>query len=121
MTTPVPQGDLTVARMCALARVSRAGYYRSFKASAPRQEETCVRDALQRIALKNRFYGYRRILVELRREGFDVNHKRVLRLMRQDNLLCLRKRPFVPSDGLSRNRATTQAFQVSWPKQASID
>jgi putative transposase len=106
MMTPVPQGGLTVARMCALARVSRAGYYRSFKASAPRQEETCVRDAIQRIALKNRFYGYRRILVELRKEGFDINHKRVLRLMRRDNLLCLRKRPFVP--------ITTQS-QHSWP------
>jgi putative transposase len=106
MTTPVPQGDLTVARMCALARISRAGYYRSFKASAPRQEETYVRDAMQRIALKNRFYGYRRILVELRKEGFDVNHKRVLRLMRQDNLLCLRKRPFVPITTQSRH---------SWP------
>jgi putative transposase len=106
MMTPMPQGDLTVARICMLARVSRAGYYRSFKASAPRQEETCVRDALQRIALKNRFYGYRRILIELRKEGFAINHKRVLRLMRQDNLLCLRKRPFVP--------ITTQS-QHSWP------
>jgi len=52
--------------------------------------------ALQRIALKNRFYGYRRIEKQLRREGFCVNHKRVQRLMRLDNLLCLRKRPFVP-------------------------
>ena len=106
MTTPIPQGDLTVAHLCTLARVSRAGYYRSFRASAPRQEETCVRDAVQRIALKNRFYGYRRILVDLGKEGFDVNHKRVLRLMRQDNLLCLRKKPFVP--------VTTQS-QHRWP------
>ena len=106
MTTPVPQGELTVARLCALAHLSRAGYYRSFRASAPRQEETCVRDAIQRIALKNRFYGYRRIRVMLGREGFAVNHKRVLRLMRQDNLLCLRKRPFVP--------VTTQS-RHSWP------
>jgi putative transposase len=55
-----------------------------------------VRDAIQRIALENRHYGYRRIARQLRREGLAVNHKRVLRLMRQDNLLCLRKRPFVP-------------------------
>ena len=61
---------------------------------------------MQRIALKNRFYGYRRVLVELRREGYDVNHKRVLRLMRQDNLLCLRKRPFVP---------VTTNSQHGWP------
>ncbi len=96
MTTPVLQGELTIARLCTLAGISRAGYYRHWRASAPRQEETGVRDAIQRIALKNRFYGYRRILIELRKVGFSVNHKRVLRLMRQDNLLCLRKRPFVP-------------------------
>lgn len=56
-----------------------------------------MRDAIQRIALKNRHYGYRRITRQLVREGWAVNHKRVLRLMRQDNLLCLRKRSFVPT------------------------
>jgi putative transposase len=96
MTKPLPQGDLSVSRMCVLTGLSRAGYYRNWRASAPRQEETQVRDTIQRIALKNRFYGYRRIAVELRRLGLVVNHKRVLRLMRKDNLLCLRKRPFVP-------------------------
>jgi len=96
MTSPRPQGELTVERMCVLAGANRAGYYRQWGASAPRQEETAVRDAVQRVALTNRRYGYRRIAAQLRRDGFVVNHKRVLRLMRQDNLLCLRKRPFVP-------------------------
>ena len=96
MITPRPQGALTIARMCALAGVSRAGYYRHWNVSAPRQEETAVRDAIQRVALANRRYGYRRIAAQLRRDGLVANHKRVLRLMRQDNLLCLRKRPFVP-------------------------
>jgi putative transposase len=104
--TGVPQGELTVARLCALSHLGRAGYYRHFRASAPRQEETSVRDAIQCIALKNRFYGYRRIRAELRREGFLVNHKRIQRLMRQDNLLCLRKRPFVP---------ITTDSQHGWP------
>ena len=103
MTSPRPQGELTVERMCALAGVSRAGYYRHWRASAPRQEETAVRDAIQRVALANRHYGYRRIAAQLRREGLAVNHKRVLRLMRQDNLLCLRKRPFVPVTTDSRH------------------
>jgi putative transposase len=89
--------------MCRLAGVSRAGYYRHFQASAPRQEETCVRDAIQRVALDNRHYGYRRITWHLQREGLVVNHKRVLSIMRQDNLLCLRKRPFVPLTTLSRH------------------
>jgi transposase InsO family protein len=103
MTTPLPQGSPTIERMCALSGVSRAGYYRHFEASAPRQEETGVRDAIQRLALENRHYGYRRITALLRREGFAVNHKRVLRLMREDNLLCLRKRAFVPVTTDSRH------------------
>jgi putative transposase len=103
MTTPLSQGDLTIERMCALAGVSRAGYYRHWRASAPRQEETVVRDSVQRVALANPRYGYRRIAAELRRDGFVVNHKRVLRLMRADNLLCLRRRPFVPATTDSRH------------------
>ena len=97
MTKPMSQGGLGISQMCALARVSRASYYRHWHTSAPREEETCVRDAIQRIALKNRFYGYRRIAAELKRHGLVVNCKRVLRLMRKDNLLCLRKRAFVPA------------------------
>jgi putative transposase len=97
------QGKLTVDRMCRLAGVSRAGYYRHWAASAPRQEETAIRDAVQRTALANRRYGYRRIAKELGRNGLVVNHKRVLRLMRKDNLLCLRKRPFVPITTDSRH------------------
>jgi hypothetical protein len=51
MTASLPQGELTIERMCALAGISRAGYYRHWAASAPRQEETGVRDAIQRLAL----------------------------------------------------------------------
>jgi len=103
MTAALPQGELTIERMCALAGVSRAGYYRHWGASAPRQEETWVRDAIQRLALGHPHYGYRRIAAQLRREGFAVNHKRVLRLTRRDNLLCLRRRPFVPATTDSRH------------------
>jgi transposase InsO family protein len=103
MTSPRPQGELSVERMCVLAGVNRAGYYRHWKASAPRQEETAVRDTIQRVALANRRYGYRRIAAQLRRDGLVANHKRVLRLMRRDNLLCLRKRPFVPVTTDSRH------------------
>jgi transposase InsO family protein len=89
--------------MCALAGVNRASYYRQWAASAPREEETALRDGVQRLALANRRYGYRRIAAQLRRDGFVANHKRVLRLMRRDNLLCLRKRPFVPVTTDSRH------------------
>jgi transposase InsO family protein len=97
MTTPLLQGEPTIVRLCALAGVSRAGYYRNWAASAPRQEETAVRDMVQRVALAEKTYGYRRITFELGRAGVVVNHKRVLRLMREDNLLCLRRRAFVPA------------------------
>jgi transposase InsO family protein len=103
MTAFLPQGELTIERLCTLAGVSRVGYYRHWGASAPRQEETGVRDAVQRLALAHQHYGYRRIAAQMRREGFGVNHKRVLRLMREDNLLCLRARPFVPITTDSRH------------------
>jgi transposase InsO family protein len=84
-----------VNALCQMTGISRAGYYRWGvpKPSFPVEME--FRDALQKIALESPAYGYRRITAELRRRGFEVNHKRVLRLMRQDNLLCLRHKAFV--------------------------
>jgi len=99
MTRPQGEGSaagLSVERMCGLARVSRAAFYRRWGESEPLREETALRDAVQRLALAERFYGYRRILVRLTREGWRVNHKRLLRIMREDNLLCLRKPIFRP-------------------------
>jgi len=91
------QGNVAIERLCRLAGVSRAGYYRFWQHSAPRQHDTAVRDAIQRLAVANgRHRGYRYLSHQLRREGLVVNHKCVLRLMRKDNLLCLRTRPFVP-------------------------
>ena len=83
--------------MCDLVDESRAGYYRHWQASRPGEEEMELRDAIQRLALAHRHYGYRRIGALLRRAGWCVNHKRVLRLMRKDNLLCLRQKAFVPA------------------------
>lgn len=82
----------SVEQACRTAQVSRAGFYRDFLDREPRQADTLLRDAIQKIALANRLYGYRRITVELERTGHSANHKRVLRLMREDNLLALRKR-----------------------------
>jgi transposase InsO family protein len=56
------------------------------------------------LAVAQRHYGYRRLTELVRREGWAVNHKRVLRLMRTDNLLCLRRRAFVPATTDSRHR-----------------
>jgi len=91
------QGGLGIERMCWLSGVSRAGYYRHWRASAPREEETELRDAVQRAVLANRRYGHRRVAAELQRAGWPVNKKRILRIMREDNLLCVPKRAFVPA------------------------
>lgn len=89
------KSNFTIVQACEAARLSRAGFYRHFEEHAPRQADTELRDAIQRVCLKSRLYGYRRVTAALRGEGRQVNGKRVLRLMRQDNLLCLRKRRFV--------------------------
>jgi putative transposase len=95
------QGRLGVEGLCALAGLPRSGYYRHWQASAPLEEETALRDAIQRLSLADRRLGYRRITAFLKRQGWVVNHKRVERLRREDNLLCLRKPPF--------RRATTDS------------
>ena len=90
------QGSLSIERMCKLAGVSRATFYRSLREQQPVEEEMEVRSAIQQIALEHRRrYGYRRITAELRRRGMAVNHKRVLRMMREDNLLAVQPRAFV--------------------------
>jgi putative transposase len=98
-----PQGALSIERMCALTGVSRASYYRHGRRAVPGREQTELRDVLQRLAVAHRHYGYRRLHALLRRAGWAVNHKRVLRLMRTDNLLCLRRRAFVPATTDSRH------------------
>ncbi len=94
---------LSVEQLCRLAQVSRAVFYRRWHESAPRAEETALRDRLQRLCIENRHYGYRRIAALLRRDEWVINHKRVLRLMREDNLLCLRKPLFRPATTDSRH------------------
>jgi putative transposase len=102
------QGDhLGIERMCALAGVSRASYYRHWLASAPREEETALRDEIQRLSLAQRAngyrHGYRVITIQLQRAGWAVNHKRVARIRREDNLLCVSKLKFRPATTDSRH------------------
>jgi transposase InsO family protein len=80
---------------CEMARVSRAGFYRHYEEHQPRQADVTLRDLIQQIVLENRGYGYRRVSAELRHRGVVANRKRVLRLMREDNLLAVRKQRFV--------------------------
>ena len=82
-------------RMCEVAGFSRAGYYRFLDPVAPAAADMDLRDEMQKIALEWPSYGSRRITWELKVRGWEVNRKRVQRLMREDNLLCVVKRKFV--------------------------
>jgi putative transposase len=102
----------SIEQLCGLARVSRAAYYRHWGEHAPRVEETALQGAIQRLAISHRYYGYRRITALLKREGWVANHKRVARILREDNLLCLRKPVFRPATTDARH-----SWRV-WPNLA---
>jgi len=95
---------LTIERMMKLGRVSRSGFYRFQTAEPSPDRDMDLRDAIQRIALEWPSYGRPRITEELRRRGWRVNAKRVYRLMREDNLLCARKRKFVVTTDSNHGR-----------------
>jgi len=111
-----------VKRLCELGQVSRSGFYRSRRQPPAGDGECAVRDALQRVALEFPSYGWPRMTPELRRRGWVINHKRVYRMMREDNLLCLRRRKFVRTTdsthrfavypNLARGMAVTQLNQL---------
>ena len=86
------QGSLSIERMCRLAGVSRAGFYRQLEPSYGVEQDMKLRSEMQRIALQHRRrYGYRRITAELQQRGFQVNGKRVLRLLASRTTSSLRK------------------------------
>jgi transposase InsO family protein len=95
---------MSVAEMCALARLSRAGYYRFLTTPAAGDKDIDLRDAIQRIALESPNYGRPRITAELHRRGWQVGPNRVYRIMREDNLLCLRRRQFVITTNSNHDR-----------------
>ena len=96
---------LTIERMVELGGVSRASFYRFGKDNPSRTDSDMdLRDAIQRVALEWPSYGRPRITAELRRRGWKVNPKRVYRLMREDNLLCVRKRKFVVTTDSNHDR-----------------
>lgn len=86
---------MNVSRMCDLGHVSRAGLYRFHPAAERTDDDLDVRDEIQKIALEFPYYGRPRITAELKRRGWEVNHKRVGRILHEDNLLCLRRRKLV--------------------------
>lgn len=86
---------LSLSQMCQTLSVSRSGHYRFRGTQIKTAPDLDLRRKIQEIVLEMPGYGYRRITHELIRRGVRVNHKKVLHLMRKDNLLCLRKRKFL--------------------------
>jgi transposase InsO family protein len=99
LATPIP-----LEHLCRLTHVSRAGYYRWQSAPAAVDRDLDLRDEIQRIALEFPSYGWPPITAELKRRGWKANHKRVYRIMREDNLLCLRRRKFVVTTNSNHTR-----------------
>ena len=87
--------QISVRQLCRWLSVGRTWYYTCPTAEERAARDVALRDAIERIILELPGYGYRRVTHALRREGWVVNHKRVLRIMRQESLLCQLKRQFV--------------------------
>ena len=95
---------LTIERMVELGRVSRSGFYRFDDSEAEPDADMDLRDAIQKVAVEWPSYGRPRMTQELRRRGWKVNPKHVYRLMREDHLLCVRKRKFVVTTDSNHTR-----------------
>jgi putative transposase len=99
------QSDLAISRLCELFEVSRSWYYERPEESGQAQRDVALRDLIERIVLEFPGYGYRRVTKALARKGLVINHKCVLRVMRQESLLCqLRKRFVVTTDSQHHHR-----------------
>ena len=100
------QGYLSVERICRLTQVSRAGIYRYLRGNwqkEQKEEEVPLRSAVQNFVIEHRWrYGYRRLTAALRAQGMSVNQKRIARIMRDDNLLAVRRECFGPHEDSPR-------------------
>jgi putative transposase len=93
----VEHPEVSLKELCELFSVSRSWYYERPTPGQRAHRDVELRDAIERIVLEFPGYGYRRVTKELQRRGWSVNHKRILRIMRQESLLCQLKRRFMPT------------------------
>jgi putative transposase len=87
--------ERAISGLCQVLEVSRSWYYEQQRRPQTRESDVELRDAIECIILDFPGYGYRRVTHALKRSGWLVNHKRVLRIMREESLLCHLKRQFV--------------------------
>ena len=95
-------GRVMVKRLCRTLSIGRSSYYRGRRGRT--DPDLVLRDQIHRLSLSWPSYGYRPMARALQRMGYHVNHKRVLRLMREDNLLALRRRAFVSTTDSNHDR-----------------
>ena len=91
--------------MCQRLGVSRSWLYEKPTCAGPTEEETSLRDAIERLCLDFPGYGYRRVTAQLHRNGWTVNHKRVLTVMQNESLLCRLQKAFRPPSSGSTKTA----------------
>jgi putative transposase len=87
--------SLSIRQLCALLGVSRSWFYGRSHALTQAERDLALRDAIERIVLEFPGYGYRRVTAELHRQHWAANHKRVLRIMRHEALLCQLQRSWI--------------------------
>ena len=87
----IQNSDLSIVKACSALEIDRGNYYNWIKFPETINPDNGLRDIIQEISLEFIRYGYRRITAELHRRSIKVNHKKVLRIMREENLLCSKK------------------------------
>jgi putative transposase len=95
--------DLSLTQLCSFMGVSKSWYYEHLNQLDSQREDIALRDQIEQIILEFSGYGYRRVTHALSRQGWTVNHKRVLRIMQEESLLCQIKKHFVITTTNSRH------------------
>ena len=115
-----PMATLPLARACQLLGLARSDYYRVPVPPAPTND---LLDAIEAVVLEFPGYGYRRVTAQLQREGWTVNHKRILGLLREGGLLCQQQRRWTRTTDSTHGLATYPNLlpQCGWRKLTALD
>jgi len=100
------KNDISINRACKLFDISRDAYYHWLKTKDKVKVDADLKDKIEEIILEFAGYGYRRVTKELERRGYIINHKKVLKIMREKSLLCKIKRAFVKTTDSNHKLAT---------------
>jgi putative transposase len=87
--------DRSIRQLCGAVGAGRTWWHTRPSTDAIAERDTALRDAIERIVLEFPGYGYRRVTKALQRAAWVINHKRVLRVMHDEALLCQLERRFV--------------------------